>query len=62
MSAELDLHIEDGSYWINDIFRYGWEVVRVIDNTVYRFGIHGGADVSDTSLRGMQFTKIESPP
>lgn len=53
--------MKDGNYWINDTTRYGWEVVRVIDNRVYRFGIEGGFAVGATDFYGMPFVPV-SPP
>ena len=39
--------MEDGSYWLLDPNRYGWEVVRIMSGKVYRFGMEGGQTPED---------------
>ena len=53
--------MEDGSYWINDPSRYGWEVVRVMGDTFYRFGIEGGFKTGDFLLNGLEFLPVNEP-
>jgi len=52
--------MKDGSYWVYDKNRYGYEVVRVIGDKFYRFGIELGFSVDAFSVN-YEFTKIEAP-
>jgi hypothetical protein len=55
------MQMKDGSYWINDKTRYGWEVVMVKGDKFYRYGVKDPFDVSEFLLNGMEFLPIEPP-
>lgn len=53
--------MKNGSYWINDKNRYGWEVVRVMNNKVYRFGMDREFSINDPEFDRMIFIETKSP-
>ena len=52
--------IKDGSYWINDKNRYGFEVVRVVNGTFYRFGMEQAFSVR-LFVDKYEFIKADEP-
>jgi len=52
--------MDDGSYWMLDPSRYGWEVVRVMNGSVYRFGIADGFNPGEV-LTNKTFPEVYFP-
>jgi hypothetical protein len=49
----------DGFYWLNDKNAYGWEVVQVAGDYLYRTGIENGQNINNASYN--EWIKLEKP-
>lgn len=49
----------DGFYWLNDKSAYGWEVVQVAGDYLYRTGIENGQNINNFSYN--EWVKLDKP-